>query len=507
ALAVAPDDRSLLVTSGWGQALSVLDADDGMRVSFQVPLAREPRAVTVSEDGSVAYVAHVVGSRLSAIDLRAPEHPVRTIDVSGRDAGFARRRRLPFQQAKASALPGGQAGGRLGCQGYALARSVEPSGRIFVPQVLVDPGNSEQPSGGYGDGQTAAEVASVGVIDETNGAVLPASLQLTPGDTQMNGQPGRECLLPRAAAVNSSTHSLFVACLGADAVIEYDAAAANPRSAEKRRWSLPAGPTGVAVDQLGQRLAVWSQFDQSLSIVQLSGDSGRPVTLALSRKARSATEGDLALGRKLFHATGNMGIAQDGRSCASCHPDGRDDSLTWSTPDGPRNTPMLAGRLQQTGPFGWNGTSDSVSDHLQQTFQRLRGQGLQPHEVAALDAFVHGMRTPAARVPMTGSASAQRVARGKEVFESAEAGCASCHTGGGSVDGTKHDVTSQARADRETTFDTPTLRFVSGTAPYFHDGRYETLRDMLQGHDGKMGHTGHLAASDLDALEAYLRTL
>ena len=56
-------------------------------------------------------------------------------------------------------------------------------------------------------------------------------------------------------------------------------------------------------------------------------------------------------------------------------------------------------------------------------------------------------------------------------------------------------------------FDTPSLRFVSGTAPYFHDGRYPTLRALLVGSDGKMGHTAKLSPHELDALEAYLRTL
>ena len=29
-------------------------------------------------------------------------------------------------------------------------------------------------------------------------------------------------------------------------------------------------------------------------------------------------------------------LSGDGRACASCHPDGRDDGLVWSTPNGPR---------------------------------------------------------------------------------------------------------------------------------------------------------------------------
>ena len=44
-------------------------------------------------------------------------------------------------------------------------------------------------------------------------------------------------------------------------------------------------------------------------------------------------------------------------------------------------------------------------------------------------------------------------------------------------------------------------------APYFHDGRYATLSDVLSGSDGTMGHTSQLTPDDRLALEAYLRRL
>ena len=54
---------------------------------------------------------------------------------------------------------------------------------------------------------------------------------------------------------------------------------------------------------------------------------------------------------------------------------------------------------------------------------------------------------------------------------------------------------------------TATGCFVGGTAPYFHDGRYASLRSLLIDADGKMGKTRHLSKDDLDALEAYMRSL
>jgi cytochrome c peroxidase len=68
-------------------------------------------------------------------------------------------------------------------------------------------------------------------------------------------------------------------------------------------------------------------------------------------------------------------------------------------------------------------------------------------------------------------------------------------------------VGSAAAGERHRTFLAPSLKGIAESAPYFHDGRYATLRDLLKQSDGKMGQTSHLSEADLEALEAYLRTL
>jgi cytochrome c peroxidase len=99
------------------------------------------------------------------------------------------------------------------------------------------------------------------------------------------------------------------------------------------------------------------------------------------------------------------------------------------------------------------------------------------------------------------------VERGRALFASNEVGCVSCHSGSRHTDNKKHDVGSRAGADRSTHFNTPSLAHLSGRGPWFHDGRYKTLRELLVASDGKMGKTKHLSKGDLGALEAYLRTL
>jgi cytochrome c peroxidase len=107
--------------------------------------------------------------------------------------------------------------------------------------------------------------------------------------------------------------------------------------------------------------------------------------------------------------------------------------------------------------------------------------------------------------PVDGSRAAL-VDRGHRLFDDARQGCASCHLGGG-TDRARHDVGSGREIERSLAFDTPSLTFVAGTAPYFHDGRHATLMDVLDAHDQKMGTTVHLGAADKLALAAYLETL
>ena len=48
-----------------------------------------------------------------------------------------------------------------------------------------------------------------------------------------------------------------------------------------------------------------------------------------------------------------------------------------------------------------------------------------------------------------------------------------------------HDVGSKSAWDRRQDFDTPTLIEVWRTAPYLHDGRYTTLKELIT--NGKHG--------------------
>jgi DNA-binding beta-propeller fold protein YncE/mono/diheme cytochrome c family protein len=489
ALALTPDDGTLLLTTGWGHRLTAYDAET-LAPKFEALLPRDPRSAVVSEDGTRAFVAHVVGARMSVVDLTTPAHEVRSIDLAARLSG---------EESPDNSL-------LKGCQGFALTKLDDRTDgklakmvdRVFAPMVAVNSGEGLSESSGYGpDGPS--EISEVAVVDA---AAERALTRVVRGPSGLATET--QCLLPRAAAYDDG--ALYVTCLGIDALLKLDARGIDPARSELKRWHVAAGPTGVAIDPGAGRAVVWSQFDRELSVVDTAG-TAEPVRLALARKASGVTS-NVALGRRLFHQVGDARISADGRACASCHPDGREDALTWSTPDGSRQTPMLAGRLAETAPYGWLGSSDGVKGHLKKTFERLGGEGLPSIELSALIDYVSTM-TPS--IGATAFAPAEKetlVVRGRALFESAETGCGTCHdVGRGFIDGVRHSV-SVHRPDKEgETFDTPSLKFVSGTAPYFHDGRYRTLDDVLTAPDHAMGTSTKLGRQDRAALVAYLETL
>jgi DNA-binding beta-propeller fold protein YncE/mono/diheme cytochrome c family protein len=486
-LATPPDESVILVASGWGHTLAAYSPET-LEARFTTDLGREPRSVVTSDDGKRAFVSHAVGFDVDVVDLADPSHPVHTAMKGTESLGEGR-----FALGDFNLLAG---------QAFTLVRSLAPQGRVFVPHARIRPvlvkGMDDGMGGGeghYGSPEFGpTEQFDVAVLDEDNGAALRVSLD-TDG--------GLACVLPRAAAVTDAGE-LLVACLGTSTIVAMDAAAANPHQAILESWNVAAGPSGIAVDTVVPRALVWSQFDHALTWIPLEG-KGSFVLASASLPRMQPLPELVARGRVLFHLS-DKSISQDGRACASCHPDGRDDGLVWATPDGPRNPPMLAGRLDHAAPYGWLGSSADVPGHLKKTFARLGSAGLKDEDKAALVAYVLAMKPPPVEKP---DLSQNPLAlEGQHLFESDEAGCTGCHGDyGDTPDGLTHNVKSWASGDVRGAFDTPSLRFIGGTAPYFHDGRYASLRSLLDHTRGTMGQKKKLSPHELDALEAYVVSL
>lgn len=270
------------------------------------------------------------------------------------------------------------------------------------------------------------------------------------------------------------------------------------------------------------------------------------------RKFRKAA----VIGRKLFYNALDERVS-GGLACAGCHPEGRDDGHVWTEASagdldlfvgGPailkdrenteklgvagrppglpaegraRQTPMLAGRLRAEGVFGWQGESATLIERVEAGFRLHRWRpsyeddlGGAGHAGAIASFLLSGLvEPPRPEGPPTEGPLAERWARGKAIFESDDTGCTACHSPEEKfsnwlavkvkVPGRRAGFTDESSE----AFKTPSLRFVGGTPPYYHDGSVATLADLVAQNGNRMGKTAHLSPADQSALVAYLETL
>ncbi len=513
-IAASADGARIAVTSTWSGALTALSSAD-LRIESARPTARAPAGVTVLPDGR-AFVSHVVGSALSVADLGDVDAPVRAIDLPLRagfhagDAPDSRNARFGAQgyalvgvtlgpdtrapELPAAVLRGAAPRGVRPAEGRRRAperapREAAPS-RVVAPMVSVEPGDVARPSEVYYGPPRLPGLpphAPLAVVVDARGerALSGGLLAALP-----EASSGR-CFLPRAIVERPVAARLYLACVGSDRILELDAQALDPMRAVTARLEAPRGPVGLALAEEEGILAAVGEFSRSVRLYRLDGGRGAEVELSSPRDERSAA---LERGRELFHRTDDVRISSTGFACASCHPAGRSDGLTWATPEGPRNTLMLAGRLHGTAPYGWSRDRRTLDEYVLDTTRRL-GEGLDQADAAAVAAYVSSLEGPRAP-PMSAAAR-----RGATIF--AERGCVTCHAGPMTTDGERHRITSPTGD----WIDTPSLRHVGLTAPYFHDGRFSTLDALLRDPAAAMGGELDLDEEDRGDLRAYLEAL
>ncbi len=505
-LAVSPRGE-ILVTSGWGHAVTSLAADTLER-RFELDVAREPRAVVVSPDGSRAFVTHMVGAQITVVTLDGEEPAA--FALAGLGGRF--KNRLDAATGAGTLHP---------TASLAFSAALSESGaRLFVPHTIEQNGADTVraiPSA-YGGVPVEEETtfASVAVFATDRGEVLgaaPSGAHPVEGLLPIAVDPSlgfavapepAACRQARGAVIAGD--ALLVASQGTNQIVELDARAIDPATAVRRVFAAGEGPSGIDADEATGVAVTWNQISHDVTVVHLA--SGATERIAVSSDPLAA---DLAAGRRLFYTERDRRITRDGRSCAGCHPEGRDDGVVWKLGAGPRQTPMLVGRLG-TGPFGWLAKHDKLEENMRETMTRLGGTGLTEKELSQLALFVREGLTPPNTAPRPDKAedpeAARLVARGDMLFHSGEVGCSSCHTQGHEMsDRAVHIVGTRSRNDTTDGYRTPPLIFVGGTAPYYHDGRYPTLEALLADNLDRMGQTSHLPPEDLSALAAYLRTL
>ncbi|WP_437730604.1 hypothetical protein [Sorangium sp. So ce1335] len=551
-LSITPDERTALVTSAWTGKVSAVDLATATR-SWSIDVPREPRGVVVREDGAAAYITHLTSAALTRVDLRSSPQ-ARPIALPPSPY------RAPVDAPRAASLGYAAAlspdGRRLFVARHALGAIGELAWFGAATVDVLRTGDDEPLAPRRREGAPVRRAPDF----ELDFA----------GDPEQEAPQGELApfVQPRALVYRESTRTLLVASEGTDALVELDALSIEPTLRPLRTYPLgfsppPAGaapgsrdalsrrlgaatlcgaPTGVALSGDESLAWVYCRSTDTLAIVRLdehrAGVAYEPGPVPFIRLAEPPLAEQAAIGRRLFYNATDWSTS-GGLGCAGCHPDGRDDGHVWHEVSGdgfanffgsadnrpmdglaggvPRQTPMLAGRVSAVGPYGWNAQSESLAERILEGFG-LHRWGMGPNRdgdlglrATHLASFLREGLVPPPREdrPLTAEEK-----HGFALFTSEAAQCSRCH-----VPETEHtdrmgypmpgfaELPGFYREKKGTVYKTPSLRFVAGTAPYYHDGSARTLEELVEKNEDRMGRTSHMSRKDRAALVAFLRTL
>ena len=327
--------------------------------------------------------------------------------------------------------------------------------------------------------------------------------------TRRQARP-EDCILPRGVATYGDR--ILLACMGTDTLVELDGRAADPITVKRDGIRVAPGPTGVVVDAKNDRALVASSWAHAVTVVPMGKGRSAELIVLCSRGPRRR--------RSPCRRSGGGDCSTRCATCGSPSTDERARAATRTAgptaSPGPR--PTARGRPSSSpaaptafGPFGWFGDHPRMKNHITLTLERLGGHGLDAsradeQDLDALMAYVRSMKLPSREGAIVDEGVEALRARGREIFFADETACSTCHLGDRS-DGLVHDVGTGSATEKRRLFATPALRGVAVSAPYFHDGRYATLMDLLSDPTSKMGRSAQLTEGDRRALAAYLESL
>ena len=486
-------------------ALAIVDLQQA-RVRNRVPLAARPFALARSMDGQSLWVSHYLGIQgrglITEIDLQQ-EAIHRTIPLA-EDSDIG--------------------GGRGGIFTAVASLDVHPQ----FPRALVAGMHANQKRGPTQSGQPLSHKttvqAAVAILDLDNGSELPDARIVSSFSGQAVAVPTAVTFLP------DGKHFIDIYFASHDLkVIHY-----NERGlvAERALLELPHGPDGIAITSDGKHGFVNARWDRQIAHLDLS-DVRRPRVLAKISKHRETWSSQRILGARIFHNSRDPRMTPNRwLSCGVCHLDGglQSDHLIWEfsqsqKPSSPRlvNTKSLAVTAGSGPPFLIQGAYHSVQQEDLFIRSFLGGSGFvlsdkaeRPKitagiskEMDAVAAFVLSL-TPRPNPHLADGIPRKAIraaaTRGRRLFHSGKVGCSRCHAGPWmTISG--QNPTRLANVGTGIRADVPSLVNVWETAPYLHDGRAATLRDVVTLHNphDQHGQTSHLNASELTDLIRFLQ--
>lgn len=515
-LALSPDGRTVYVTSVSNHRLFAFDTKT-MQESWSVELRSEPRGVAVSPDGTRAMVGFLSSGALAEVHLDRRGETVKWHALDPRDHVKVEMIEDDWGESMIPSATIAEARSRFQVptdQGRRHARNVFAltylgHGQVAAPHQIATPQMKRVPSrqmqDSYGGGPEAVPAITHELAIVSPRAVGQADVEISALNTLHQ---------PRAIAYDLEGDRLFVAGYGDDELVAIsDASLPSAHSTWHldRKYDVTenaCGPDGLVVDgdevwmhcELSRKLIRFETAKFDLHDKPWNTESQSTVHIGPELAASTRSE-EVERGAEIFRRGDSSSISDSGTmACASCHPEGRQDGLSWRLGGSILQTPMLAGRVGSTEPYKWGGMDPTLRKSFKHTIQRLGGSALSRGQLRDLEAYVRWLPS----VPRPTVADATAVERGREIFTDTLS-CDGCH--GGDVMADNNQYPFDAWGLEET--DTPSLVGLAHTAPYYHDGSavdlWALVTDKGSVHD--MADFSLLTETQARDLVAYLETL
>jgi len=481
----ADGTRAYVPLSAAGR-LAVIDVAAG-RLEATIDVGRLPRFVAISPDGGTVAVACSDGAAIVLVDATT----------------LAVRDRAPFK------------GLNLGELAFA------PDGRAVYFAWTYDGGSHPSPGNIRRGWVTGSRLGKL--TFGADGAPALAGLTL-----DVSGKAVGDVL---GVAVAPDGSAVFVSAGGTHELLRFATAdlpwtqisgleVMDPRlAADARRFSrcdVGGRPLGLAVDPRGERVWIANALTDEVQAVAIGrpGD-GPAVVAALPVAPAGEIDEHAALvrrGEAIFHDARRS--LDQWYSCHTCHFEGGASTVTFDTRNdgsvGTYKTVLPLWGVAATGPWTWHGWQTDLAQSLEKSLvESMQGPQPSADDVAALGAYLESLSPPPSPFRDRDGELAAAAARGRELFASARAGCTACHDGAYLTSSETYDVGLGKSADRYPTYSPPSLRAVYRKTRLLHHGKARSLADVLTRYHGpeKVSGEAPLSAEEVADLVAYLETL